>query len=89
MSDAQPITLNRRARRRTAVLAARRETDASAAPAQAERIVREPECRQRTGLSRATRWRLERRGLFPSKRQLSPGCCGWLESEIAAWIASR
>jgi prophage regulatory protein len=77
MSDTQPIT--------PAALAARRETDPSAG----ERIMREPECRQRTGLSRATRWRLQRRGLFPSKRQLSPGCCGWLESEIAAWIASR
>jgi prophage regulatory protein len=52
-------------------------------------IIREPECRLRTGLSRSTRWRLERKGKFPRRRQLSPGCSGWLASEIAAWISAR
>jgi prophage regulatory protein len=55
----------------------------------ADRIVREPECRQRSGLSRSTRWRLERTGLFPRRRHLSPGCSGWLDSELAAWITAR
>jgi prophage regulatory protein len=57
--------------------------------ASVECFIREPECRSLTGLSRATRWRLERAGLFPKKRQLSPGCKGWLRSEIQQWIAER
>jgi prophage regulatory protein len=52
-------------------------------------VIREPECRELTRLSRTTRWRLERAGLFPRRRRISPGCTGWLRSEIAAWIASR
>jgi prophage regulatory protein len=55
----------------------------------AERFIRENECRQRTGLSRAQRWRLEREGRFPTKIQLSDRAFGWLESEIEAWIAAR
>jgi prophage regulatory protein len=54
-----------------------------------ERIVREPECKHRTGLSRSTRWRLERAGGFPRRRRVSPGTTGWLDSEIAAWVANR
>src|SRR5262249_44842391 len=62
---------------------------ANAAPRPEERIVREPECRRRTGLSKPTRWRMERRGEFPRRRRISPGCSGWLESELAAWLADR
>jgi prophage regulatory protein len=54
-----------------------------------DRFVREPECRERTGLSRSTRWRLERAGNFPERRHLGPNACGWLESEIDEWIRSR
>jgi len=49
----------------------------------------EEKAAHRTGLSRSTRWRLERTGLFPRKRRISPNCCGWIESEIEAWIADR
>ena len=52
-------------------------------------FVREPECRLITGLSRVTRWRLERAGRFPRRRRLSSGAVGWLRSEIANWITSR
>jgi prophage regulatory protein len=58
-------------------------------PTTIDRIVRELECRRRSGLSRSTRWRLERDGKFPKRRSLSPGCSGWLDSELAAWIAAR
>jgi prophage regulatory protein len=78
-----------RGRRGATALAAHGQTDTSPMSVQPDRIVREPECAERTGLSRSTRWRLERRGRFPRKRQLSPGCRGWLESELAAWIAAR
>jgi prophage regulatory protein len=63
--------------------------DRAQPPVATDAIIREPECRRRTGLSRSTRWRLERRGQFPRRRQLSPGCSGWIASEIAAWIAGR
>jgi prophage regulatory protein len=54
-----------------------------------DRIIRERECKNRTGLSRATRWRLEREARFPKRRQLSAGAVGWLESEISAWVDAR
>ena len=52
-------------------------------------FLREREVHRRTGLSRTTRWRLERDGKFPRRRLISPGAVGWLESEISDWIASR
>ena len=51
-----------------------------------DRILRERDVRTATGLSRTTRWRLERAGQFPRKRRLSPGAVGWLESEVVAWL---
>jgi prophage regulatory protein len=54
-----------------------------------DRFIREPEVKRVTGLSRTTRWRLERKGKFPQRRQLSENAVGWLESEIRLWMASR
>lgn len=54
-----------------------------------ERILREPDVRTMTGLSRTTCWRLERADQFPHKHQLSAGAVGWLESEILAWMNQR
>lgn len=51
-----------------------------------ERLIREAECKQITGLSRATRWRMEKGGKFPKRRQISPGVTAYLASEIAAWL---
>jgi prophage regulatory protein len=56
---------------------------------QDDAIIREPECHRISGLSRSTRWRLERVGKFPQRRRISPGCTGWLRSELLAWVASR
>ncbi len=53
------------------------------------RVVRVDEVISRTGLSRTTLWRLERRGAFPARRQLSPGTVGWIEAEVEAWILGR
>jgi prophage regulatory protein len=80
---------NRHGRRAAAATARRNDAEAVPAGVTADRIIREPECKQRTGLSRSTRWRLERVDKFPRRRRLSEGCSGWLESEIAAWIAAR
>jgi prophage regulatory protein len=51
-----------------------------------ERFIRENECREITGLSRATRWRLERAGKFPKRRQISQGITAYLASEIGEWL---
>lgn len=54
-----------------------------------DRFVRESEADQITGLSRSTRWRLERRGQFPRRKKISPGAVGWLASELAQWLKTR
>ena len=54
-----------------------------------ERFLREAEVKRITGLSRTTRWRLERCGQFPKRRRLSQNAIGWLESEIRSWMAAR
>lgn len=54
-----------------------------------ERIVREAECKRLTGLSRTTRWELERHGQFPPRRRLGVNSVGWLESELREWMHGR
>ena len=54
-----------------------------------DRVVREPETERRTGLSRATRWRMERAGKFPKRVKLGPNSVGWLESELEAWLSAK
>jgi prophage regulatory protein len=62
---------------------------AAVAPQPGDGIIREPECRRLSGLSRSTRWRLERAGKFPRRRQISDNAVGWLKSELLAWLASK
>lgn len=50
-----------------------------------DRTIREPECRQITGLCRTTRYLMEREGRFPARRKLGGRAVGWLLSEIKAW----
>ena len=54
-----------------------------------DRFMREAEVRRLTGLSRTTRWRLEKREKFPKRRQVSDNAIAWLESEIRAWMVER
>ena len=56
---------------------------------ESDRFLREPEVKRITGLSRTTRWRLERRGEFPRRRILSRNAVGWLASQIKTWVAER
>lgn len=56
---------------------------------QQDRFMREPEVAQVTGLSRTTRWRLERAGKFPRRRRISANAVAWLQSEVEAWIAEK
>ena len=53
------------------------------------RVLRFRTVRDRTGLSRSTIWRLERRGVFPQHRRISINAVGWIEDEVEAWIRSR
>ena len=54
-----------------------------------DRFLREQEVARMTGLSRTTRWRLERRGEFPRRRQISRNAVAWLLSEIRDWQAEK
>jgi len=54
-----------------------------------DRFIRSKEIIQITGLSRTSIWRLEKAGMFPKRRQVSPGTIGWLLSEVNEWIQSR
>jgi len=42
-----------------------------------------------TDLSRVTRWRMERKGKFPRRVQISPGRVGWMGEEVKEWVESR
>lgn len=53
------------------------------------RLLRFPALRERTGLSRSTIWRLERRGAFPRHRRISPNTVAWVEEEVNVWIRER
>jgi prophage regulatory protein len=53
------------------------------------RLLRFADVRDRTGLSRSTIWRLERRGEFPAHRRISANTVAWVEEEVAAWIHTK
>ena len=53
------------------------------------RLLRFPALRERTGLSRSTIWRLERRGAFPRHRRISANSVAWIEEEVDVWIRER
>jgi prophage regulatory protein len=53
------------------------------------KLLRFPAVRERTGLSRSTIWRLERRGQFPKHHRIAPNVVAWIEEEITSWIELR
>jgi prophage regulatory protein len=50
------------------------------------KLLRFPAVRERTGLSRSTIWRLERRGEFPRHHRISPNVVAWVEEDVSSWI---
>jgi prophage regulatory protein len=54
-----------------------------------DRFIREPEVHRITGLSRTTRWRLERAGKFPKSYKTSDNTSAKLLSQIMTWMAER
>jgi prophage regulatory protein len=65
------------------------EQERRAAQSRRDRILRDAEVRDRTGLSRTTRWRLIQAGKFPAPLKLTNTAIGWRESAVAAWIEAR
>ncbi len=57
--------------------------------ARASSILRMDAVLDRTGLSRSSIDRLEDRGEFPPRLQLSDSAVGWLDCDIDNWIATR
>jgi prophage regulatory protein len=53
------------------------------------KLLRFPAVRERTGLSRSTIWRLERRGEFPKHHRISPNVVAWVEEDVSDWIQLR
>ena len=70
-------------------VAVRRTAGVVAAPSTPVKLLRFPVVRERTGLSRSTIWRLERRGEFPKHHRIAPNIVAWSEVEISRWIEQR
>ncbi len=64
-------------------------SDASDANPRINRILRLPEVRSRTGLSRSSLYERMHEKTFPMSISLGGRNVGWLESEIDAWIDAR
>lgn len=56
---------------------------------QASELVRLPEVKRLSGLSRSTIYRLEARGAFPSRVRISERATGWYLRQVLAWIEER
>lgn len=54
-----------------------------------ERILRLPQVKSATGLSRSSIYAKAKSGEFPRHITLGIRCVGWLESEVQDWINSR
>lgn len=52
-------------------------------------ILRLPEVKQRTGLSRSTIYLRIANGEFPSSVSLGGRAVGWVDSEIEAWLNAQ
>jgi prophage regulatory protein len=66
------------------------ERQAEPAPVKTEaaglRVLRMREVLKMVGLCRSSVWRLERLGLFPKSRKLSPRAVGWIAQEVEDWV---
>jgi prophage regulatory protein len=55
----------------------------------AQSILRLPQVKTRTGLSRSSIYLQVSLGTFPRPIQLGPRAVGWIDSEIAEWVQQR
>lgn len=56
---------------------------------QGRRTLRRAQVVEKTGISQATIFRLEKAGDFPRHFLLSPRCAVWFEDQIDAWLEDR
>ena len=52
-------------------------------------LIKLPEVRAKTGLSRSHLYALAQQGLFPKQVKLTERSSAWVESEVQGWIDSR
>jgi prophage regulatory protein len=52
-------------------------------------ILRFPEVKRRTGLSRSTIYLKIAEGAFPRQVSLGPRAVGWIEAEIEEWLSGQ
>ncbi len=52
-------------------------------------ILRLPDVRRRTGLSRSTVYARVAQGSFPAPIKLGPRTVGWIEAEVEAWLTDK
>lgn len=53
------------------------------------KIIREKECKELTGLSRMTRWRLIKEGKFPKPFKLDKKSNCWNEIDVINWMLNK
>ena len=53
------------------------------------RILRSPEVRARTGLSRSSLYNYIQRGLFPAQIKIGRRAVGWMEEDVTQWIINQ
>lgn len=53
-----------------------------------DRMVAEAECLTMTGISRPTRWRMERAGTFPARVAITKRRSAYRLSELREWFAN-
>lgn len=53
------------------------------------RVLRLPDVRRTTGLSRSSIYELQAEDLFPRSIKLGERAVGWLEEEVREWLAKR
>ena len=54
-----------------------------------DRFITKTQAADMCGISAVTIWRMETRGEFPQRRQISANRVAYLESEVLAWMKSR
>jgi prophage regulatory protein len=54
-----------------------------------DRFINKAERKKITGFSDSTSYRMEKKGTFPKRRQISPNRVAWLLSEVMDWVKSR
>lgn len=51
-----------------------------------DRRIREKTCREISGISRSTRWKMEQEGRFPARCHFGRNSCAWLLSDVLWWV---